>query len=335
MRLSSSHDPVPGTVRPPSGTASVGPGPNTAAAWPLNKGLPSGTLYVLAGNDVYSIDVATGFVVPLGVGPVNPVKTVLTAFSTGVLVWSTQGQPERRLWYVAGPIEQPVGPLMTAASILPASGGTAWITSQQQRDPSKDAGAIWALANDRGVTGRRVRIRGFAVPDGAGGLLDVERTGVRVAGSGNGGKVVGSYLLGSGPDGLVVDSCTDNSCTRELRDRVSGKVLTLGPDEPPTADSGSAVVAAGALSPGNHFFAEAGSDRDGGFDLRVTPTTAPISAQTIHLGSRSTSLAWLSERWLAATTDDGLFLYDANADVTVATSLPLQDPTQLLLLPAA
>lgn len=337
IRLSSAQGPAPDTVGPPVSTSSTRSGPATTPPppWPVGRGLPSGTLYVLAGSDVYSVDVASGLVEPLGLDRLEPDQAVLTAMAPGVLVWSGDGQPKRRLWYAGGPIEQTLGPLRSAASILPASGENVWTTAQQDRRPFKDA--IWVLANDRGATGQRVRIRGLAVPDGAGGLLDVERTRLRLNGPGTDGKVVvGTYLIAAGPDGLMVDSCTGGLCTPELRDRASGQTSALGPPAPSSPSRAVAVFDPGALSPGNRFLAESGSNQDGGFELRITATAAPLTpVRTIPVGSRSTTLTWLSDRWLVATSAAGLLLYDAGNDTVLAPSLPFQQPTQLVFQPTA
>ena len=286
----------------------------------------------MAGNDVDSIDLASGLVEPMGVDDLDPDQAILIAMAPGILVRPGAGRPARRLWYAGGPVGQPIGPLRSAASILPASGEDVWTTTQRERRPTKNA--LWMLSGDRGAVGPRVRIHGLAVPDGAGGLLDVEHGGVRLTGPGTKGLVVGTYLQAVGPDGLVVDSCTANLCTPELRERASGRTTALGPPSPPSPDRATAVFDLGALSPGNRFLAASVSNQDGGFELRVTDTAAsPDSVRTIPVGGRSTDLTWLSDRWLVATSTDGFVLYDADDDTVISPSLPFRQPTQLVFQP--
>lgn len=235
VRLGGSDSPRPEAVRPPSSTASTRMSPAAAPTpWPTGRGLPSGTLYVLASDDVYSVDVAGGLVEPLELDHVDPEQAVLTAMAPGILVWSGDGQPKRRLWFAGMTPEQPLGPLRSAVSVLPGSGAAVWTIAEQGGDSTKDA--VWVSADDRDATGPQVRVRGFAVPDGAGGLLDVERTRVRHLTQGADGEVVGTYLEATGPDGLVVDSGAAYLCTLELRDRTSSRVTPLGPATPPSPD---------------------------------------------------------------------------------------------------
>ena len=334
VRLHSARDQVPDTVRPPSTTAPTPARPSPATTpWPRGRGLPSGTLYVVAGHDVWSIDVAGGLVQPLGLDHVDPDQALLTAMAPGVLVSTAEGRPRTRIWFPGGLVEQPGGRVRSALSVLPASDGDVWTRTRQDWKPSE--GATWVRAGDGGPTGPRLRVRGLAVPDGAGGLLDVDRSDVRAARAGADGEVVGTSLLAVGPDGLVVTSCEAGSCTRELHDRASGRTTALGSTGAPSTDWVSAALETGALSPGNRFLAASDPDQDGGFEVRVGPTTAPPSAgRAIPVGSRSADLTWLSDRWLAVASADGLLLYDAEDDVVVAPSLPLRRPTQLVFEPS-
>lgn len=309
--LSTTSSPTPDAVRPPSSTVPAGVPGVAPPPWPVGRNLPSGTLYVMAGNDVDSIDLASGLVEPMGVDDLDPDQAILIAMAPGILVRPGAGRPARRLWYAGGPVGQPIGPLRSAASILPASGEDVWTTTQRERRPTKNA--LWMLS---------------------GGLLDVEHGGVRLTGPGTKGLVVGTYLQAVGPDGLVVDSCTANLCTPELRERASGRTTALGPPSPPSPDRATAVFDLGALLPGNRFLAASVSNQDGGFELRVTDTAAsPDSVRTIPVGGRSTDLTWLSDRWLVATSTDGVVLYDADDDTVISPSLPFRQPTQLVFQP--
>ncbi|SEQ82549.1 WD40 repeat domain-containing protein [Microlunatus flavus] len=334
VRLHSAQDQAPDAVRPPGATAPPTAPPTPATTpWPAGRGLPSGTLYLVAGDEVYGIDVAGGLVQPLGLHPVDPDQALLTAMAPGVLVSSAEGRPRTRIWFPGGLLGQTAGRVRSAESVLPASGGDVWTRTRQDWRPS--VGATWVRAGDDGAPGPRLRVRGLAVPDGAGGLLDVDRSGVRVASPDADGEVVGTSLIGVGPDGLVVAACAAGSCTLELHDRASGRTTALGPSEAPSVDWVSAALDPEALSPGSRFLAASGSDQAGAFEVRITGTTAPgVVRRTIPVGSRPADLAWLSDRWLAVTSADGLLLYDADADAVVAPSLPLQRPTQLVFDPA-
>lgn len=331
VRLHSAPDEVPDAVRP-SGPAARPPA-RPSTPWPQGRGLPSGTLYVVAGTDVSGVDVASGLVQPLGLDHVDPDQALLTAMAPGVLFSPAEGRPRSRIWFPGSGSVQAAGPVRSAASVLPAADGEVWTRTRQDWTPSD--GATWVQAGDDGATGRRLRVRGLAVPDGAGGLLDVEASSVRVARPEADGEVVGTSVRGVGPDGLVVAACEAGACTLELHDRPSGRTTALGPAGAPDPDWFSAALDPAALSPGNRFLAVPGPDQHGGFEVRLGPTAAPGTVRrTIPVGSRSADLTWLSDRWLAVTSADGLLLYDATDDVVVAPSLPLQRPTQLVFEPA-
>src|SRR5205807_1283192 len=132
---------------------------------------------------------------------VEPEGTLLTSMASGVLVWSG-GRGHKLLVTAPGADPAPVnGPVRSASAVLPGPGGTVWVTTGGARYPS--GRTTWTEADQERATGGRVEVRGLAVPDGAGGLFDVDPTTVRHVHPGPPRDLGAGHVLAVGPDGYT------------------------------------------------------------------------------------------------------------------------------------
>lgn len=307
--------PAPAPTRPPTTPAAS----STPEAWPLGSGLPAGTLYVLATAGLYTVDVSSGLVTTTNVRT-DASDTKLTPMADGVLVWTTTGsRAPRLLAYGSRDPLEPGGGLGGANSFLPGPDGRVWAAKLNRREPSRHV--TWRLVDDEGRVGGRAEIRGVAVSDGADGLFGDDDVTLAHVFPAPPQRWREADLMATGPDGFELVRCADDRCPAELHDRRTGAVTP--------AAAASIFAEPGALSPGNRFLArvDQGPDDD---EINVSEAASGALRRTFPSGGYAITFTWLSERWLVATSERGLVLYDAVDDVLLHPALPVDAIFQLV-----
>lgn len=295
---------LPRPTEPPAAPSSP-----ATQAWPDD--LPPGTLFVGATGSVVMIDTAGGAMTRTGV-PAGP-ATSMTRLDGGVLVWRG-GNPVARTLLVDGQGAVPArGALRTAAALLPGPHGQVWSTTGE--------GAVrstWRLVDPEGRASRSVVVRGTAISDGAGGLLEVRGRRFRPAFPGAGSAWRTGDVIATGPDGFVVRACAAGECRFTLhRD---------GDDPGRTLDTAVGEdTSAGALSPSDRLLVV--TETVGGTStLRVSVVATGEVKDIFATPKGSTDDAvWLDDRWLAMVSEDHLVLYDAVDERVVTPTIPLSD----------
>ena len=316
--------PTPGPT--PTGASSHPAASDSASAdgWPVGVGLPSGTVWVLAGDGISRLDVTSGFLDHLGL-EVDPARTVLTPLAPGAVAWSPSGRAASLL----GLDRESGDPLRRARAVLPGPAGTVWART------AAPAGGVstWVQADGDGVAGPRVAVRGTALADGAGGLLEVRDGAVRHVYPGRVLDLGRARVLAVGPDGYVLDRCGDGTCSAELH-RTDGAVDPVLTEAAPNPQPDRSEVAPGSVSPGDRYLVET-LPTEVGDQVRVSRVSAVAEVlRTFPAGDRRSSEAWLSDRWLLAVSEDHLVLYDAATDTLLTPDLGLDGPTQVVFVPA-
>ncbi len=298
--------------------------------WPTGLGLAQGTLYVLADDGLHTVDV-TGGLVEQATLDLGPGREELTSLASGVLLWSPTGGRARVLPYAGAEAVRPSGPLRSAAAVLPGPDGKAWAAVG---DRGSAVGRTWVPADETGATGPGVRVTGTAVGDGSGGLLGVSRRSVRHVVPGPARDVGPGTLLAVGSDGYVVNRCVAGTCTALLHERSGDRITPVRVAASPNPQRPASGTDPAALSPGNSFLAETFTT-DLGDQVRVSRVgPSPDVLRNFPGGRRGTSLLWLTDRWLVATSAGGLALYDAEDDTLLTPTLPFTEPSRLAFRPA-
>ncbi len=312
--------PGPEPTRPPAGPTGSS---STAEPWPVGAGLPPGTLYVLAGGGLFTVDVGTGLVTRIQVR-LDGSGTALTPMAGGVLVWSSTGSGRPAL-LVDGSSDarEPGGGVRGATTFLTGPDARVWAAKVDLRDPAPRS--TWRLVDDEGSVTGRVQVRGFAVGDGAGGLFGVEGATLRHVFPAPTQRWRDTDLLATGRDGYELLSCGRGRCSAELHDRATGTVAPVSPVD--------LVGVPGALSPGNRFVASVAQGPDEADEVRVTEAGSGALRRSFPSGSYATTFTWLSDRWFVSTSELGLVLYDAVDDVLLHPVLPVDEMEQLVWQP--
>ena len=312
----------PGSVPTPTRAASD---PSTPQPWPVSAGLPAGTVVVLANEGVYTIDAASGLVTK-NRARIDAGDSTLTPMSGGVLVWG--GSEKTQLLAYGSRDPRYLGRTVRAANTyLPAPDGRVWAARIDPRIPARRN--TWSLVDDEGRTSSQVEVRGFAVGDGSGGLFGVDDETLRHVYPEPMARWRGVDLRATGPDGYELLRCASGACAVELHDRVTGATTTAGP-----VAAGSDP---GALSPGNQFVATLGHGpaQDGeDEELQVVQAGSGALLCSFPAGRYGSAFVWLSDRWLVATSDLGLVLYDAVDDVLLHPVVPIDAVRQLVWQPS-
>lgn len=298
------QDPAP--VPAPSPTQ---PSPRSQA-WPA--GLPPGTLYVVAGGSLSTIDTADGAPTSTGVEATSG-ATMLTPLADGVLVWRPGTRAGRALLVDGLTVGPVLGRLRTATGFLPGPDGRVWAS-----EGSRSGRATWRLVDAEGRASTSVVVDGSAAGDGAGGLLAVGRQGFRPVFPRPGRSVQPGEVIATGPDGYLVRSCAEAECRFVLHRRTDGAKTNLrtavGED-----------TSGGSLSPANRLLAVV-ENVGGTTTLRVS-VVATGEVKDIFAEPRPSAdgAVWLDDRWLALVSEDRLVLYDAVDDRVVTPDVPLGD----------
>lgn len=295
----------------------VAPASPTSQVWPDD--LPSGTLFAAAGGAVHTIDTRTGVPTRTGV-ETDRVRTSMTGLGDGVLVWQQGGRARHVL--AAGRGVQPVrGELRGATSFLPGPDGSVWATRGGQGQ------ITWRLVDADGRASRSIRVRGSAVSDGSGGLLEVGRRGFRVAYPAARGTRQAGEVIATGPDGYVVRSCLRSVCRFVLHHHSHARDTEL------TTAVGN-QTSFGTLSRANRLLAV--TETVGGTTtLRLSAVRTGQILRIFPTPKQSSNDAvWLDDRWLALISEDQLVLYDADEDRLVLPDLPLHSIGPLAWRPA-
>ena len=318
--LSAVHEPAP---TPPTRAASDSSSPQP---WPVGAGLPAGTLFVLANEGVYTVDAGSGLVTKSH-AEVDTGESMLTPMSGGVLLWSDSGHPQARLLAYGSrdprEVDRAVG---GANTFLPGPDGRVWAARVDQQNPARQN--AWRLMDDAGRVTARADVQGYALADGSGGIFGVDDPTVRhVYPEPERWRDVD--VLATGPDGYKLLRCAGGRCAVELHDRNTGATTAAGPIDPPSDP--------GALSPGNRFVASvshAPTQDNDNEELRVAQAGSGALLSSFPTGAYGTTAVWLSDRWLLATSDLGLVLYDAVDDVLLRPVVPIDAVRQLVWQPA-
>lgn len=308
---------VPDSTSTPPIRSSSSPLP-TSTTWPVAS-LPSGTLYVLAQTGVYAVDVGSGLVTSAQ-RSVDTSASVLTPMSYGVLMWSPEGGSQSLV--IPGQRSSPElgSEIRSANAFLPGPDGSVWAATLDRRDLT--AKSTWRLVDDGNHVQATVSARGFVRTDGAGGLFALDVSTLRHVYPGPVERLDDTDLASVGPDGYELRHCRHGECASRLRDRSIGSDTALSVATPPG-------FAAGALSAGNRFVAYE-SAIGNKVEVRVGRTGSGEWLRAFPTGDYATAFTWLSDRWLVATSGDGLVLYDAVADRAVIPALPIDGPAQLV-----
>lgn len=325
----SNGDPAPGPTPPASSVSAGGSSPPPSPGWPVDIGLEPGTVWLVARDGITGIDSSSGFVRHQDVD-VDPSTTHLTPMSLGVLAWSTDGGPTQLVGVAGTGSTRPVGPARSAERVLPGPDETVWVAGRPSR--GRVATTSWVQADGERATGPRVRVPGSAVGDGSGGLFGVAGRTVRHLYPGAPQDLGTGSVLAVGQDGWVVDRCFGGTCTAELHER-SGQVSTVATAAAPNPQQPVDPAAPGSLSGRNRFVAET-VPTDVADQVRVSrvgPT--PQVLRTFPAGSHGGASAWLSDRWLLASSGERLVLYDAASDTLLTPHLDLEAGTELVFRP--
>lgn len=315
-----------GPARPPGPAPASSAGPPVRAVrnvWPQHGEIGSGTLLALSDGEVHRIDVADGRLETTGVRP-DAIDTRLTRVQGGVLVWLASGGAQRRLIRSTDPRPRPVrGALRTAETFLAGEGGAVWTATGRA---ASGGTTTWQLVGRDGDVTAEVEVSGRAASDGAGGLLDVEGDGFRQVHPPPAGPLVTAELIGSGPDGYLSRTCTDDGrCTARLHDPATGEARVVGLAPPMEALPGT-------VSPGNRFVTLGVLGEPTGA-IQVRELGSPrVLRSFIEDGAAGGSAAWLSDRWVALISGNGgIVLYDAVGDEAIRPELPLTTTVQQLV----
>ena len=317
--------PQPGPSLPP------GPSPASSeqplAGWP--DGVAGGTLYVLDASGVAMVDVSRGLVHRSRLR-VDPGSVSLTSAGEGVLVWFDDGVGTPHLVTAASDATPTVGPqLARGRQFLAGPGDGVWTSEDHSYDRASTQ--RWRLmAADYSVL-TTAPLAGPVQTDGAGGLFAPDE-GARVVHVEDGSPTTSwrGEVGAVGRAGWEALRCAGRVCESVLHDRSSGT-------ETPLARITSSDFQTPVLSDDNRWVASLQTSSDASDDRLVVRVAVPGQSRALRSfpvgsGGRN-ALVWLSDRWLAATGDTGLVLYDAVDDRIVPVGPGLDRPTQLVLRP--
>lgn len=227
--------PVSSTRRPQSDAPSV----LRRSGAPVD-GLGSGELFVRSLDTVYRVGLASGRVTatPAAVGMSAPVA-FLAGPSQVVL------RPLDRVPGLLVPDDRPAvplrGTLRRAARVLPATSGRLWVGGPFDGRRS----SLELLDFDGRSVGRRMAGAGTLVPDGSGGLLLVDASGVQEQRDGRWHRITTGTVLATGPRHYLFADCRGGhaACTTSRYDRRS-RASTRVPAEQSQLFGGGGLISA-------------------------------------------------------------------------------------------
>ena len=316
---------LPGPTPPTPGPS---PTETRLGGWP--EGIGGGTLYVLDAEGVASVDVSSGRVQRSALR-IDPTLVSLAAGGAGVLVWYPDGNGTPHLVAARSADTPTVGPVLARArQVLPGPGESMWTTEEVGLD---DEGTPdrWRLVGTDDTVLDTVSLTGTVKADGAGGLF-VHGADARVVHVVD-GEPSTTWRGGTGAVGLQgweERRCVRGTCRSALHDRSSGA-------ETPLTRVTSSDFQAPVLSLGSRFVASLqppSGSRDDRLVVRVAVPGAERALRSFPASDENgNGLVWLSDRWLAASGDTGLVLYDAVDDRLVPLDSTLVLPRELVLRP--
>lgn len=334
--------PGPGPSAPPPGPSATSPsasGPSTGKpvvlrrGGPVPAGLGDGTLFARSAETVFRVDLATGRVTATPAPVRTRAAVSFVPGPSGILV--RPADDSRGLLVPDDGAARPLRRLLAvAAQVLPATEGRLWVSELVDVRSS-----TFVLTSFDGTpTGGSVKEDGYFLPDGTGGLLLVDPSGVweRVRGSWR--QLAAGTVLASGPRHHLLATCSGDvfcesvSLVRYDRERRRQR--------PVLADSDFQLPSGGTLSADGRYLASLTTDDPdpggNGRALVLELDTARVVKQMVvpSAGSGVTAAAvWSPDGRRLVGIDDGqLFVLDPATGTTTRPDLGLPPDTRLLQL---
>jgi hypothetical protein len=198
------------------------------------------------------------------------------------------------------------GLLRRSSQVLPGGAGRLWVGQSFDGERSS-----LSLVDFQGrATGERVQERGAFTPDGAGGLLLLDASGVRELREGHWRLVTTGRVLAVGPRHYLVSDCdTSRPCTTSRYDRRSGTSVRV------PADRAQLFGGSGSLSADGRYVATMSYGPDGAGIAQVVDLASGRLVASFPEPNASADIAsvaaWsLDGRHLAVLDDGRLVLLD-------------------------
>ena len=329
-RLRAAHCPRRRRLRHRPGRSPSGQGNPGTRASRSQQGLPAGTLYARSDDTLYALETRTGILVVTPLQLTTTDAVAMASLGDGVALRPADDSEGFLVRDGHLPAALP-GQLKTADELLPGPPGRVWALKRAGGYESVDSTATLVDARGR-RDGPQLTSAGSYASDGAGGLLLFDVGGTWQMYPQPLSRVTTGNVTSVGERHFQVLNCDQHHrCSDTLLDRRTGQRTRLPPRDRSYSNS--------LLSPGGRYLATL--DFFGAAEPQTTITRV-LDNHVLHAlpdpANPSTSvpgsIAWLSDRWLAAISNGHLTLYDTTGDRVTDVDLPVDGLLQLTWRPS-